>query len=306
MYTQRTYNGLTDQTIMQQLALEYFTHQLHSIDLPYRFSSPALEDTHNAALWMDEQGNLAGWAVMQLPFWTVDIACRPDAVPQLYPLILQWAAQRGAELNAEGAEREAWFIPVFENQQEFICILEEYGWVSQADVAVDPWSKVWMQHAGVQAVPSTPAPVGYTVRPLRCDTEIDEYVDLHRSVFETKNMNLAWRRRILDHPACQPQLNLMVENPGGELCGFFIGWLEQVDGNLFGQVEPMGISPAFQGAGLGRALLSEGLKRMYELGAGSVYVETDYFRGPALALYERCGFVIRRKLPVFRKDFPLP
>ncbi|MEM5774577.1 MAG: GNAT family N-acetyltransferase, partial [Anaerolineaceae bacterium] len=118
--------------------------------------------------------------------------------------------------------------------------------------------------------------------------------------------NIAWRQRTLKHPACQPQLNLMVEDSSGDLCGFFIGWMAQVDGRLYGQVEPLGISPAFQGAGLGRALLSEGLKRMYELGAGSVFVETDFFRGPALALYERCGFAIRRTLPVFRKDYTLP
>lgn len=291
---------------MQQLALDAFQQHLHSIDLPYRFSSPALEDPRNAALWIDGQGDLAGWAVMQLPFWTVDLACRPREVAQLYPLMLQWAGRRAGELNAEGAGREAWYIAIFSDQQEQIGILEEFGWESQADAPVDPWSKVWLQHAGVQAVPSTSAPVGHTIRPLHCQTEVQAYVDLHRNVFQTKNMNLAWRQRTLKHPACQPQLNLMVENSSEDLCGFFIGWLGQVDGRVYGQVEPMGVSPDFQGAGLGRALLSEGLKRMYELGAGSVFVETDFFRSPALALYERCGFAIRRTLPVFRKNFLLP
>ena len=62
---------------MIALACAYPDEHLHHIDLPYRLSSPPLERPAAAAMWHDEQGALAAWAVLQTPFWSIDTACRP-------------------------------------------------------------------------------------------------------------------------------------------------------------------------------------------------------------------------------------
>jgi ribosomal protein S18 acetylase RimI-like enzyme len=51
-----------------------------------------------------------------------------------------------------------------------------------------------------------------------------------------------------------------------------------------------------------RAVLTEALRRLANCGARQVFVETDHFRGPALALYEPMGFRIMREIRVYRKE----
>lgn len=55
--------------------------------------------------------------------------------------------------------------------------------------------------------------------------------------------------------------------------------------------------------GAGRAVLAEGLRRLYEQGAQEVFVETDNYRDAAFALYESVGFRVARHVLVFRKDY---
>lgn len=57
--------------------------------------------------------------------------------------------------------------------------------------------------------------------------------------------------------------------------------------------------------GLGRAILSENLRRMYLHGVRQVFVETDSYRNPALALYEAVVFQDFREILVYRKDYPV-
>src|SRR3972149_5814011 len=83
-------------------------------------------------------------------------------------------------------------------------------------------------------------PAGFTVRPLAGEKEVEAYVALHRSVFESKNMTADWRERTLQHPAYDPNLDLVVESPNGRLVAFCICWRQKrADGSLVGQVEPL-------------------------------------------------------------------
>jgi ribosomal protein S18 acetylase RimI-like enzyme len=41
---------------------------------------------------------------------------------------------------------------------------------------------------------------------------------------------------------------------------------------------------------------------LYQAGAGTVWVETDNYRGAALELYESVGFRAAREVLVYRKD----
>jgi ribosomal protein S18 acetylase RimI-like enzyme len=65
----------------------------------------------------------------------------------------------------------------------------------------------------------------------------------------------------------------------------------------------MGVHADYRHLGLGRAILSENLRRMHQYGARQVFVETDSYRNPALALYEAVGFRVFREILVYRKDY---
>ncbi len=62
-----------------------------------------------------------------------------------------------------------------------------------------------------------------------------------------------------------------------------------------GYVQRLAVAPPAQGAGLGRALLTDGLHWLRVHGARSAFVNTQAENGRALELYLRCGF---ERMPV--------
>jgi ribosomal protein S18 acetylase RimI-like enzyme len=306
---QRSYSGEVDKDTMAALVKDFPSGNLHVADLPYRLSSWAFDDPQNVALWVTEDGRLQAWAVMQMPFWTVDYAYHPQVVGHdLHQQILAWADQRARQLTGTGRRPDAhpaWFINVFPSQKARIHDLEATGFVCQADVGEDSWSKVWMV-LGSQPVQVYHPPPGFVVRPLAGASEVEAYVELHRSVFETKNMTTEWRLRTLRHPDYAADLDLVVAAPDGRLAAFCIGWLNKHPASRFtGQIEPLGCHKDFRKYALGRVALSECLRRLQACGAQKIHVETDNYRNTAFALYRSMGFRVIRNVLVFRKDYEI-
>ncbi len=304
---QRPYTGEADKYAIAALVRAHAAGNFHIADLPYRLNSWALDDPQNVALWVDPHGRLRAWAVMQTPWWTIDYACHPDVEPVLHRQVLAWADQRARQLIGTPYSCPAWFINTFSSQTERINDLETAGFVCQSDVGEDSWSKVWMiMGSGPAKVYSPPA--GFVVRPLAGASEVETYVELHRSVFESKNMTVEWRLRTLCHPDYVPNLDLVVAvpdgTPNGRLAAFCIGWLNKRPASRpTGQIEPLGCHKDFRKYALGRVVLSECLRRLQACGAQKIHVETDNYRNTAFALYRSVGFRVIRNILVFRKDY---
>jgi mycothiol synthase len=299
--THASYSGGMDQHRMSALAVQGFSENLHVTDLPYRFSSWALDEPENIGLWLDEKRRLIGWAVMQVPFWAIDIVCDTAAEAKLYPQILAWAELRANQMSQSGKGLPAWYVCVFPNQIDRIRQLESAGYECQADLGENSWSKVLMKRQGFFPVKSFPPPEGFLVRSLNGKKEAGAYVDLHRSVFETKNMSLEWRLNTLKQPAYKPDLDIVVQAPDGRLVAFCVCWLNEE--NLVAQIEPLGCHKDFRRYGLGRVALAEGLKRLISMGAKEIYVETDDYRNTAFRLYESFDFKVFRDVLVYGKNF---
>ncbi|HSJ58287.1 MAG TPA: N-acetyltransferase, partial [Anaerolineae bacterium] len=276
----------------------------HVADLPWRLTSWALDDPGNVALWEDAQGQLLGWAVMQLPFWTIDYALHPGAGPDLHPALLAWADARARALLRTEHARPAWFVHLFAHHAERRRDLEQAGFAGQADVGDDSWSKVLMRRSASDTVPDCPVPPGYTIRPLAGRDEVDAYVALHRTVFGSPSMTSGWRTRTLSRPEYVPDLDLVAVAPDGSLAAFCVAWLDtRSDREVSGQIEPLGVHDAHRHRGLGRAILYEALRRLHRHGAQQVYVETDNYRDGALAAYTSAGFSLLHDVCVYRKDY---
>lgn len=303
--TQRTFSGATDLQQMAALVNAFPTDNLHVIDLPYRFSSWALDELQNTQLWVDEAGKVVAWVVMQTPFWAIDYACHPAVSAQLHPQLLAWADQRARQLLGSDFGRPIWFVNVFDDQHDRIHDLEAAGFACQSDVGENSWSKVFMLLSAEAEATTQRLPEGFTIRPLAGETEVDGYVQLHRSAFQSKNMSPEWRQRTLRQAQYRPEVDLVIEAPNGELAAFCICWFSQTgfDDQPAGQIEPLGVDEKYHRHGLGRAILSEGIRRLRALGAKQVFVETDNYRDAAMALYEAVGFRVHRNVLVYRKDF---
>jgi ribosomal protein S18 acetylase RimI-like enzyme len=269
--------------------------------LPYRLSSWAFDDPENSRLWFDENGQLLAWAVLQTPFWTIDYVSHPDAEIYLHQEILSWADQRARAAINTANGRPAWFIMVFSGQTNRIRDLENAGFKCQSDAGGDSWSKVLMRRSSQTPVKVYEPRSGFTVRPLAGENEVEMYVELHRSVFESKNMTKEWRTHTLQHTDYKPDLDIVVEAPDGRLVAFCICWFNE--NSRDGQVEPLGCHKDFRQHALGRVALSEGLRRLQSLGARNIFVETDNYRNTAFRLYESFDFQVIQDVLVYRKDY---
>ena len=300
----RPFGGEADLGSMAALAKAFPAANLHVADLPYRFSSWALDYPDNIALWVNPGGALLGWSILQTPFWTIDYACHPDVEAALHPQILAWADARARQIVATPAGRPMWFVNVFTGQHGRRQDLEAAGFASQADVGEDSWTKVLMRRPGSLPIPAVPLPEGFTIRPLAGEPEVAAYVALHQAAFQSKNMTVPWRQRTLSRPEYLPDLDLVAVAPDGRLAAFCIGWFNQDSPvGITGQVEPLGVHEDFQHQGLGRCLLFEVVRRLQQAGAEWVYVETDNYRDAAFALYTSAGFQVLEDVLVYRKEY---
>ena len=297
----RSFSAEQDKYRMSALARQYPENNLHGIDLPYRLSSWAFDDPENISLWFDENQQLVAWAALQTPFWTVDYVCHPDVELYLHREILAWADERARLTVMTPNGRPAWFSMVFSGQSNRIRDLENAGFKCQSDVGDDCWSKVLMRRSAQTPVKVYEPRSGFMVRPLAGEKEVDAYVELHQSVFESKNMTTDWRRRTLNHPDYMPELDLVVEAPEKRLVAFCICWFDKT--SRAGHIEPLGCHKDFRASALGRVALSEGLRRLQSLGAQNIFVETDNYRNTAFRLYESFDFQVIQDILVYRKDY---
>ena len=298
---QRSFSNEQDKYLMSALARQFPADILHATDLPYRFSSWALDDPDNVRLWFDDDQQLVAWAVLQTPFWEIDYVCHPNAESDLHQEILAWADQCAQIKINTTYGHPAWFINVFSGQANRIHDLEQAGFKCQSDVGADSLSKVLMRRSVQTPVKIYKPPAGFIVRSLAGANEIKDYVELHQSVFETKNMTVDWRMRTLQHPDYKPDLDIVVESPDGSLGAFCVCWLDEHSQD--GRVEPLGCHKDFRRYALGRVALSEGLHRLQSLGTRNILVETDNFRNTAFKLYESFDFKVIQEVLVYRKDY---
>ncbi len=302
--THRNYTGSAEQGAMLALAQRTATENLHVMDLPYRFSSWAFDHPDNIGLWHDEQGKLLAWATLQTPFWALDYTYLPD-LPTVPQTILAWADAQARRIVDTPSGRPMWFVNVFTTQTALIADLEQAGWACLADKGEDSWSKVFMARPSTATLATSALPAGFTLRPLAGAAEVDAYVSLHRAVFQSTSMTIEWRQHTLQHPAYKPELDLVIAAPDGQLAAFCIGWfdIQGLNGAPTGQIEPLGVDERYRGQGLGQAILAATVQRLHQLGAQTVYVETDSYRNAAFALYASIGFRVVKDVLVYRKEY---
>jgi ribosomal protein S18 acetylase RimI-like enzyme len=300
---QRSFRGAADIQEMIARAQAFPEDSLHVVDLPYRLSSWAIDFPENVGLWIDVRGELVAWAVLQSPFWTIDYAFHRGAGASIHRQILGWADGRARQILDTASGRPCWFVMVFESQMDRHRELEAAGFTCQSDVGEDSWSKVLMARAAGDPIPRAALPEGFVVRTLAGESEVEAYVELHQTVFESRSMTAEWRARTLRCPEYIPELDLVAAAPDGRLAGFCSCWLQRGPQGASAQIEPLGVRADFRHLGLGRAVLLEALRRAYSMGAQQIYVETDNYREGALGLYQSAGFRIAQEVLVYRKDY---
>ncbi len=101
-------------------------------------------------------------------------------------------------------------------------------------------------------------------------------------------------------PVYQPELDIVVVTPNGQIGAFCIVWVDPV--NKVGLFEPVGTHPDYEHKGLGKAVMLEGLRVLQELGMQNAIVSTSEDNLVAVKLYEGVGFQLVNHLGTYEKD----
>jgi ribosomal protein S18 acetylase RimI-like enzyme len=94
--------------------------------------------------------------------------------------------------------------------------------------------------------------------------------------------------------------DMMVVTPDGRCASFCIFWPDAV--NKVALFEPVGTHPDFQRRGLGKALLSECLRRLQAEGMEHAIVGTNSGNLAAERLYESVGFKLTNRILLYTKS----
>ena len=122
------------------------------------------------------------------------------------------------------------------------------------------------------------------------EADVEQLISVHSSAFGT-----VWTvdryLQVMRTPGFEPKHELVAVAPDGQFGAFIIIWFDPI--SRIGLFEPVGTHKAFQRRGLGKALMSEGLRRMKAAGMTHARVNhqlaVDNAASPAL--YASMGFV---------------
>lgn len=295
-YTERPCLGADDKQKILDLAYADPNGQRHTLDLPYRLSAWSLDTPDNTRLWEDAAGKLAGFAILQGPWGTLDFGATLAARSSgLESEIMAWGAARAQAIADRRRAPFTLALEAREDDADRIALFQAHGFDERG------WDLLSLTRNLAAPLDAPAVPAGFRLRPLRGDDEAAAYVAVHQAAFGTRNMTLEWRQRTLLMPQHRPDLDLVAEAPSGALAAVGIGWLDPA--GVRGQVEPLAVHPEYQRHGLGRALLLEMFRRMQAAGAREVNVEVHAAEAAPRALYEAVGFRPQDVIAAWTRSF---
>lgn len=205
----------------------------------------------------------------------VTVFLSPAASPNL-------VAQAVADLAAEAS------VLLSVQESELVRQFTAAGFAPETD---GPWfAQLWRSLTDLSDLDRHVVPPGYRIRATRPE-EIAKRVNVHRRCWAparitallglpaTANENdieqessytVAKHEAVVASPLYRPELDLVAEDPAGQLAAYGIGWLDPGSKSIL--FEPIGTDPQHSGRGLARALCAEVLRRAASLGAGQAVV----------------------------------
>ena len=286
-YQLRTITDPAQAALLALLVQEPGNWHIHALDMPYRLSSTWQDHGGEIGLW-ERDGELLAWALFLPPWWNVDYALHESVRgTALEAEIFAWGK---AQMNAYATRSGEDFWGSFEffadapGAEQTRHALEAQGFQPFT------WSTLRLTLDLRQELAPPELPAGFQVRPLAGAAEAAAYVQLHRDVFNSDRMTLAWRLRTLAQAAYRPDLDLLLVDPAGTLAGFCVCWVSGADAHI----EPLGIHPDFQGQGLGKALERTAAHRLRDQGITTLHIDHASFNETALAVSQQSGFKLSR------------
>ena len=305
----RPYRDSTDMARMRQLLMDgsqsnISASYMHPGCLDWDTHCPPDEqaDRRNLRLWesMDaDQPVLEAWAIFSRHEGSFDLFASPalhgtPAHEIVMDEYLAWAEVRAREAGL----KRLWPFWALEYDTVLIRLMIARGFVvTQADPAVPLFER------SLDALPRIMLPDGFTVQGVRNQDDGRLRACVTHGAFRSQDdweHYAAVYAQFMGSAVYDGERDLFVRSPDGRGASACTIWLDPV--NAVGLFEPVGTHPDFQGQGLGKAVMAEGLRRMQAAGMRRAVVGFDPNNAAALALYTSMGFRASCYFAIAHKD----
>jgi GNAT superfamily N-acetyltransferase len=173
-------------------------------------------------------------------------------------------------IQPDGSRKLYLWAPVEDTLRQDIFIKNGYH--------KDDWPEYQWRRDLELPVPEASVPPGYTLRPLGDGLELLERCYASGLGFHDGDIKIAvenrddptWYRNIQAAPLYRRDLDLVAVAPDGAIAAFCTIWFDDVTRSAI--FEPVATVPAHQRKGLGKALMTEGLRRLQRMGATRAFV----------------------------------
>lgn len=161
---------------------------------------------------------------------------------------------------------------------------------------------LWQMRRSLRAPLSQPnLAAGITLRSFNPELDMDSWLALNRRAFVDHPEQGGWQLTDLQRRMQEPWFStegfiLAIAKATGDIAGFHWTKVHGVTGHAshahedIGEVYVVGVDPAWQGTGLGRALTIVGLQYLRNLGLGQAMLYVDATNDPAISLYTSLDF----------------
>ncbi|MEU2427414.1 mycothiol synthase [Streptomyces sp. NPDC007851] len=152
-------------------------------------------------------------------------------------------------------------------------------------------------------LPDPKLPEGVTVRAFVPGKDDTAWLALNAAAFAHHPEQGSLTQRDLDDRKAQPWFDpagFFLAERGDELLGFH--WTKVHEEERLGEVYVLGVSPAAQGAGLGKSLTTVGLRHLADRGLPTAMLYVDADNKSAVAVYERLGFTTHETDLMYRTE----
>jgi len=303
--TSRPYNGIQDFVLMTSILAvgrktTNHSYYVHVGDLSWRmFYSDAdpSQWIERIRLW-EHDGRPCGWSLIDPDWYSFDMYLLPEmrgSKEETY--ILDWTINRAAEAVKQHGGHQIRTVWVSEGDKNRVDQLKERGF-ERAEAFM--W---YLEHSLNTGIPGLKLPQDYAVRSVRGETDLHRRARAsHRAFGSTRNFDDYWPRyqRFMHSPVYNPNFDLVTEAPDGQFTSFCIVWPDPV--NHIGLVEPVGTHPDFQRQGMGRCVVSAGLRQLGAWGMNRAMICAENDNQAAIKLYKAIGFETKFKLHTYLKQ----
>jgi ribosomal protein S18 acetylase RimI-like enzyme len=161
-----------------------------------------------------------------------------------------------------------------------------------------PYLNIVMQRKPKTLIPQYVLPPGYSFVPFSPGDEV-KWAEIETSVGEFDSVTEAldyFRENYLSFPGEVESRTIFLQTVEGEKVGTVTSWWNYSGIRRDPALEWIAVKPEYQGLGLGKAVVFEGLKRMVLIeGDRDIFLHTQTWSYRAVAIYLQAGFEFIKK-----------